>query len=510
MTSPDNRPQSDYADAFEKPIGAWNPLVDLEALGKFLIMRPLDRFLSGLLGAEPGSFDTVEELVQDLIPAIRKKIFRDLLGAIGGVPIIGDAVEAALGGWLKQTNTTAVFASNTAVGARTVAVQTVFNLTTRRPFWQGLDPTAESAYSYEGLAVSTGGTPSTQTLTNTIARISKILVGQDQIRNTISFGAYKTGTPQLYIDLMRWDPEANAWQKKYSSPDLGPLVSGSLNRITVEFSDDGYPMVAGEKYALQWRQSGSGQITLASKTFPVMPAPGFSPGAIGGARNPTTDPAPASISFALMESYNDGNTPWFEIGSDVGQLEQDRYYPVNFDNRSWQNWVRNSINDNQLNVTTDGQVEFTGTTNGIQAATYGSPTRTSKTRVTLDLLESAFWFSYLSVGRDNTTALNDPYLAIHRSRIQLGLGGTVLDDLSLSASDWRTGAGSYRLSIEPVGPTTANIFGEKWDGAAWQIITGAGGVTMPLDAAHRFGGIAIGRSNFLNGSRVDNFILEDW
>lgn len=33
---------------------------------------------------------------------------------------------------------------------------------------------------------------------------------------------------------------------------------------------------------------------------------------------------------------------------------------------------------------------------------------------------------------------------------------------------------------------------------------------MPLDAAHRSGGIAIGRSQFFNGSRVDNFILEDW
>ncbi|QCW22210.1 minor tail protein [Gordonia phage ThankyouJordi] len=481
-----------------------------ERLLEMVLIAPFAHLLAWILGGSPQDWDTIEEIQDNLVPALIRLPLRVVVQLIGGIPIIGDGVEDAFAKYLKTTNTTAVFASNTAVGARTVAVQTVFNLTTRRPFWQGLDPTAESSYSYEGLAVRTGEALSTQTLTNTIARISKILVGQDQIRNTLSFGASKTGTPNLYIDLMRWDPEANAWQKIYSSPDLGAMVSGSLNRITVEFSDDGYPMVAGEKYALQWRQAGSGQITLASKTFPVMPAPGFSPGAIGGSRNPTTDPAPASISFATMESYNDGNTPWFEIGSDVGQIEQNRYYPVNFDNRSWQNWVRNAVNSNQLNVNTDGQVEFTGNNDGIQAGTYGSPTRTSKTRVTLDLLESAFWFAYLSAGRDNTTALNGPYLAIHRSRLQLGIGNTELDNMNLSASDWRTGAGSYRLSIEPVSSTAANVFGEKWDGAAWQTIIGAAAVTMPLDAAHRFGGIAIGRAQFLNGSRVDNFILEDW
>lgn len=183
---------------------------------------------------------------------------------------------------------------------------------------------------------------------------------------------------------------------------------------------------------------------------------------------------------------------------------------MNYDNRSWQNWVRNAVNNNQLNVNTDGHVEFVGTTDGIQAATYGSPTRTSKTRAQLDLLESAFWFSYISVGRDNTTDLNDPYLAVHRSSIRLGRGGTILEGMNLSASDWRTGAGSYRVSIDPLTATTARVFGEKWDGMAWQKIIEAPSVTLPLDAAHRFGGIAIGRSQLFNGSRVDNFILEDW
>ncbi|QWY79488.1 minor tail protein [Gordonia phage BoyNamedSue] len=474
-----------------------------------VLIAPFSWLLALILGGEPEDWDTLDEIEANLLPALIRLPVRVIVQLIGNIPVIGDGVEDAFAKWLKNTNTTAVFASNTAASARTVAVQTVFNLTTRRPFWQGLDPTAECAFPYPFRKVG-DTSPSVQSLTNSIARISKILVGQDQIRNTISFGAYKTGSPQLYADLYRWDADANIWLKFYSSPDLGAFVSGSLNRVTVEFSDAGYPMVAGEKYAVQWRQAGSGTIYLAAVVYDLLPAPGFSPGAIGGSRNPTSDPAPASISYAAMESYNDGNTPWFEIGSDVGQLDQNRYYSVNFDNRSWQNWVRNAVNNNQLNVNTDGVVEFVGTTDGIQAATYGSPTRTSKTRAQLDLLESAFWFSYISVGRDNTTDLNDPYLAIHRSSIRLGRGGTILQEMNLSASDWRTGAGSYRVSIDPLTATTARIFGEKWDGMAWQTIIEAPSVTMPLDAAHRFGGIAIGRSQLFNGSRVDNFILEDW
>lgn len=473
-----------------------------------LIIAPFAWLIALIAGGDESDWDTLDEIKANLVPALRKKIFRDLATAIGGIPIIGDAVEQALGGWFKQTNTTAVFAQNTAASARTVAVQTVFNLTTRRPFWQGLDPTAECSFPWPPRKVGDSSS-SVLSLTNSIARISKILVGQDQIRNTISFGAQKTGSPQLYADLYRWDPEANAWLRVYSSPDQGAFVSGSLNRVTVKFSDEGFPMVAGEKYAVQWRQAGSGTVFLATMVYDIMPAPGFSPGAIGASRNPTSDPAPASISYALMESYNDGNTPWFEIGSDVGQLDQPRYYSVNYDNYSWQNWVRNTIGNSQLSIV-DGQVRFTGTTDGIQAATYGSPTLTSRNRVSLDVLESAFWFSYLTVGRDNTAALNDPYMAIHRSRLQIGSGGTIYEDLNLGTTDWRTGAGSYRFNVEPLTATTARLFGEKWDGADWVEVISVASVTMPLDAAHRFGGVAIGRSQLFNGSPLDNFILEDW
>lgn len=112
MTSPDGAGIPDKED-----VGGWSddygPLSILGALGQALIMKPLDKFLSGLLGTPAGSFDTVEELVQDLIPAVIRRVLQGLGGLLGGgtsgagsdvdtdllgkIPIIGDLVKAAQG-----------------------------------------------------------------------------------------------------------------------------------------------------------------------------------------------------------------------------------------------------------------------------------------------------------------------------------------------------------------------------------------------------------------------------
>lgn len=112
MTSPDGAGIPEKED-----VGGWagdyGPLSILGSLGQALVMRPLDRLLSGLLGTPAGSFDTVEELVQDLIPAIIRKVLLDLSGLLGGggsaggsdvagqlvgkIPIIGDVVKVVQG-----------------------------------------------------------------------------------------------------------------------------------------------------------------------------------------------------------------------------------------------------------------------------------------------------------------------------------------------------------------------------------------------------------------------------
>ena len=114
MTSPDGAGLPDKEDVGGWAGGSTGPLAFLEQFGQYLIMKPLDKFLSGLLGTPAGSFDTVEELVQDLIPAIIRRVLGNLTGAltgsggsdldqstaddiIGNIPIIGDIVKVVGG-----------------------------------------------------------------------------------------------------------------------------------------------------------------------------------------------------------------------------------------------------------------------------------------------------------------------------------------------------------------------------------------------------------------------------
>ena len=114
MTSPDGQGLPDPTE----DVGGWaggstGPLAILGQFGQAIIMKPLDRLLAGLLGTEPGSFDTVEELVQDLIPAIIRKVLGDLGSLLGGgsteldpgeasdilskIPVLSDVVKALQG-----------------------------------------------------------------------------------------------------------------------------------------------------------------------------------------------------------------------------------------------------------------------------------------------------------------------------------------------------------------------------------------------------------------------------
>lgn len=113
MTSPDGAGLPDKEDVGGWAGGSTGPLAILEQFGQYLIMRPLDRLLSGLLGTEPGSFDTVEELVQDLIPAIIRKVLGGLGDLLGGgssgagssvdvdlldkIPVVGDIAKTIQG-----------------------------------------------------------------------------------------------------------------------------------------------------------------------------------------------------------------------------------------------------------------------------------------------------------------------------------------------------------------------------------------------------------------------------
>ncbi|AYR02844.1 minor tail protein [Gordonia phage Gaea] len=446
-----------------------------------------------------GWVDDVAEFIQNLLDAI--------LRGIRGIPVVGGTIADIIGG-VGKVASTATEAQQVSSSAISVGQTTIMNIATNRPLWESPDPTADTSLNWGDTAVTTGAARSVQTTTSTIARITKIRCREDQVKNTISFCAFASSTPTLYVDLFKLDPDTGIWSLLFSSPNIGAQVGVTMQHITYEFSPTGLPVSSGDVYALQFRSSGA-TVTFLSKTLELAPIPGIIPGAIGGSRNPTSDPAPATISTGLMESYNDGNTLYAGLGSNFGQLAIPRSYYVSFDNYSWQNWVRNDVGG-QLAIE-DGYVVRTGTTDGHQAAVYGSQTLTDKQAVQFTVRESKVQptLLYMSSGPTPGPANNVAFLGVTSTGIALGYGTTMQETIEPGSSDWRTGAGTYRSEYDPADNTFRAY---KWDGDEFiEILSWVDSSNRILHGSgRRYAGAAIYRALFLPGSSFDNFVLEDW
>lgn len=445
-----------------------------------------------------GWVDDVAAFIQNLLDAI--------LRGIRGIPVVGGTIADIIGG-VGKVATTATEAQAVSSSAISVGQTTIMNIVSNRPLWEAPDPTADTSLSWGDMSVPTGASRSTQTSTSTIARITKIRCREDQIKNTVSFCAFASSTPTLFVDLYKLDRDTGIWSLLYSSPNIGAQVPVTMQHITYEFSTEGLAVSSGDVFAVQFRSSGT--VTYLSKTLELAPIPGIIPGAIGGSRNPTSDPAPGTIASGLMESYNDGNTLYAGLGSNFGQLAIPRSYYVSFDNYSWQNWVRNNVGG-QLEIV-DGYVQRTGTADGHQAGVYGSQTLTDKQAVQITVRESRVQptLMYLSSGPTPGPANNVAFCGITSVGIGLGWGTTMEQEINPGNNDWRTGAGTYRCEYNPADNTFRAY---KWDGSEFiEILSWQDSANRILHGSgRRHGGVAIYRALFLPGSPFDNFVLEDW
>ncbi|QAY17392.1 minor tail protein [Gordonia phage IDyn] len=468
----------------------------------------------GTVGA--GLLPTLSEALRTGVHNLQsfvQNIIDTILSALRKVPVIGGLlgdVEQDMG----RLASTAEVANSIAVTSRTLAQSTVYNIATNRPLWSGMDPTAEVSFPWGDLSVATGANISTQTLTNTISRIAKVRCQVDQVMNTVAILASRSGSQQLNLNIYKYNEDSAKWVRIYASPSpgFGALIGASLNRVTMKISEDGIAVNAGELYAFEFIASG-GNITIASKGFPVAPIPGVVPGALGGARNPTTISNFSEISSTLMESYNDGNTIYLEFGSDLGVLEIPRHYYVSFDNSSWQNWIRNTQHDSQLQIT-NGRVAYgpAGTIDaGLQVATFGSQTLTDQCAVQADFFGmKASAFSAVVLAQTNETAstlADNCVLALYNYKADIMTGGTVRATMSLTLGD-----GTYRLRREFIDGVPGSIFhGERWDGVQWVEIVQWHDNTdiVAKGPGRRFGAIGIRRALVNNGPQLDNFQLYD-
>ena len=80
MTSPDGRPLSAYQDTRPEPVGSWPMMVNLSKLGEKIIMTPLAHLIAWVLGDDVEDWDTLEELRDNLIPALLRRPLEILAG----------------------------------------------------------------------------------------------------------------------------------------------------------------------------------------------------------------------------------------------------------------------------------------------------------------------------------------------------------------------------------------------------------------------------------------------
>lgn len=86
-----------------------------------IIIAPFAWLLALILGGEPEDWDTLEELRDNLIPALIRLPIRIIVDILGNVPIIGGIIEEDFSAWLRSTNASATAAAVTANQALALA-----------------------------------------------------------------------------------------------------------------------------------------------------------------------------------------------------------------------------------------------------------------------------------------------------------------------------------------------------------------------------------------------------
>ena len=160
-------------------------------------LRPLAQLLAWLTDTDLGVWDTEEEIEENLPTAIMRLPLKVLVDLIGGIPVVGGAVEEALSGWLKETEITSSSASASATQIRNGVVNGWASASTANAN-MGVYNTMQAIYSATGNAgytrVNCTSTMLVSLPANTVECILVgIAAGQDGYRNVSAGGVGGNG-----------------------------------------------------------------------------------------------------------------------------------------------------------------------------------------------------------------------------------------------------------------------------------------------------------------------------
>lgn len=346
---------------------------------------------------------------------------RILASLIGGIPIIGDAVEDALAKFFRDTRDTAVDAVETAVsvGTQVNYVQQVIALQSGMGVWEtGPDRTGTPSFPFgllatnahaHGLSGQTSivmidneqhkhgvGTlvvePNSSAVPTVAATASyapwaNVIFKSAAERKVLTWIAYKTGTVSTFnVDVYKLEQDGSS-SLLYSSPNLAgeiPVSLASIGWMQHLITTQTIIADVGDIYDVQFRMTGSGSVSLAGINFPYpTPLPGFRPYSAGAGRNASTTPAPTTIAASTRDAMYTGPCPFVSIGIDVGQTQIPRFFFDDFNRSSFgPRWITYG----SIGIV-DNKVRHTGGifSNSTAAAMYHQPLATDIAEVGFDI-----------------------------------------------------------------------------------------------------------------------------
>lgn len=510
-----------------------NGFFGLRPVLQALIFTPLSYLLAWIVDGDPDDYDTLEEIQDNLIPALIRLPLRILAQLIGGIPIIGDAVEDALAGWMRNTNETAVDAAETvvSVGTQVNYVQQVIALQSGMGVWEtGPDRTGTPSFPFAYLnlvslsgntsywpanqlaeyyhrhSVSLNSTIPVVNATETYAPWATVIFKSAAERKVLTWIAHKTGTVStFYLDVYKLEVDGSS-TLVYSSPNLAGDVPVSLASIGwMQHLMDGASIIAdvGDAFEVQFRMTGSGSVAIAGVNFPnPTPLPGFRPYASGSGRNPSTTPAPTTIPTTTRDAMYTGPTPFVSIGIDVGQTQIPRFFYDDF-NRSaigmgWKEFGTVQISGNRVQNSSSVFVS------NASALMYTQPLVSDTVEVGADFSDLSA--SYSGVGMCCTSSLGGGvWLLVTDGSVSLNTGSYSSPTVRGSSSS--VSPGRYTMRYTP-SDNTYRVF--KGDTSSSPIITWVdSGHIVAHGVGRRWVGIVVRRDFLTLSAKVDNFTAAD-
>ncbi|AKJ72570.1 minor tail protein [Gordonia phage GMA2] len=345
----------------------------LDSLLDKLLHNPLEvlgtipqTLVSGLTSALNNANSFIQNVVNIIIQGIKK------------VPIVGGTIANLLEAVTGLTNTVETTETNvTIVQTQVTAVQEVFSVTSTKPLWASLDPTADSSFPLAELrqpvphthTYGEGSFPSTKTsgssgifefsVTGIQYVGSNIRVGEGGVRDQIGFIARRSGSvPNFYAYVFKITPDGR-YVYLTQTGNMAPDLTTSSSWITARLNDQ-VIVEPGDTILVMFSADGGTTSVMGIQTvFPTVVS-GFRPRQIGidiGAAGISWDgDGNPFITTTNADSAYSQKTPYIELGRDIGQTAKRSFFD---------NFNRDSLGSNWLLGRYDG---LNGTSGGSNLA----------------------------------------------------------------------------------------------------------------------------------------------